>query len=95
MILDKRNIKTVTELREEPVKILNALQKKDEPTIIFHRSDPKAILLSIETYQKLSDLLEDYLDEELALELEKKPKEKGIPLKKVMKELNIKPPQNV
>ena len=95
MILSKRNIKTVTDLREQTIKILNSLQKRSEPFVVFHRSDPKAVLLSLEAYQKLADLLEDYLDEELALEIEKQPRKKGIPLGKATKELGIKSPKNV
>jgi PHD/YefM family antitoxin component YafN of YafNO toxin-antitoxin module len=95
ILLAKDNIKTVTDLREQTMTILNSLTKRVGPTVIFHRANPMAVLLSIEAYEKLIDLLEDYLDEELALELEKKPQKKGIPLKKVMKELNVKPPKNV
>lgn len=94
-LITKDNIKTVTDLREQTIKILNSLSKKEGPTVIFHRANPKAILLSVEAYQKLVDLLEDYLDEELALELEKQPKEPGIPLGRVMRELGIKSSENV
>ena len=90
-LLSKDNIKTVTDLREQTIKVLNSLSKKEGPTIILHRANPKAVLLSVQAYQKLVDLLEDYFDEELALELEKKPKKRGVPLEKVMKELGIKP----
>jgi PHD/YefM family antitoxin component YafN of YafNO toxin-antitoxin module len=87
------NIRTVTDLREQTMPILDSLSRQEGPTVIFHRSHPKAILLSIAAYQKLADIFEDYFDEELALELEKQPKEKGIPVKQVMQELGIKPSQ--
>lgn len=90
-LLAKDNIKTVTDLREKTIKILNSLSKKEGPTVIFHRANPRAVLLSVGAYQKMVDLLEDYLDEEMALELEKESERKGTPLKKVMKELSIKP----
>ncbi|MFH1840573.1 MAG: type II toxin-antitoxin system prevent-host-death family antitoxin [Candidatus Shapirobacteria bacterium] len=89
------NIRTVTDLREQTMPLLESLSRQEGPTVIFHRSRPKAVLLSIAAYQKLVDIFEDYFDEELALELEKQPKEKGVPLKQVMKELGIKSPQMV
>jgi PHD/YefM family antitoxin component YafN of YafNO toxin-antitoxin module len=95
MNLITQNIRTVTDLREQTMSLLNSLSRQEGPTIIFHRSQPKAVLLSIAAYQKLADIFEDYFDEELALELEKQPKKKGIPLKQVRQELGLKPTTKV
>lgn len=92
LIPTEENIKTITDMRENALGLLQAVQKKQKPTIIFHRNNPKAVLLSIQEYNHLMDLLEDYIDGELARELEKEPRKKEdyIALEELAKELKIK-----
>jgi len=88
-----KDISTITDMREKTLKILQMVQNKKKPTIIMYRNSPKAILLSVKRYNQLMDMLEDYLDEDLALELEQKAKKAKksdyIPMQKVFKDLNI------
>lgn len=72
-----RNIKTITDLRKHPVELLKEVDEKDGPRYIFYRSTPKAVLLNLESYQKLIDLAEDYLDGLTAKEYENENK-KGV-----------------
>lgn len=92
IIPTQNNIKTITDMRENALGLLEGVRKKDEPTIIFNRANPMAVLLSVKRYNRLMDLLEDYLDGELARELEQQPKKKSdyIPLGKITKKLKIK-----
>lgn len=83
------NVKTVTDLRENIINILAAVNKREGPTYIFHHSRPRAILLSIEEYIKLQELLEDYSDAIEAMELEKNPEKGGQSLEEVAHELGI------
>ncbi|PJE68903.1 hypothetical protein COU96_02735 [Candidatus Shapirobacteria bacterium CG10_big_fil_rev_8_21_14_0_10_38_14] len=62
IIPTEENTKTVTDLREDVVKILASLQKQKGPQFVFYRSKPKAVLLAIGEYQRLLELLEDYED---------------------------------
>ena len=73
MIPTSDDIKTVTDLRENTISLLNKIQKKDRPTIIVHRNNPKAVLMSISEYNKLIEMADDYMDELIAMELEKEP----------------------
>ena len=50
--------------------------KSNRPLYIFYRSQPKAVLLAIEQYKKLRDLLEDYFDSLKVQEYEKSAKGK-------------------
>lgn len=68
-----KDIRTVTDLREQTVNLLNNLQKRTKPTIITHRNQPKAVMLSIKHYNKLMEALEDISDEIEAKELENEP----------------------
>ena len=74
----EENTKTVTDLREDVVKILASLQKQKGPQFIFYKSKPKAVLLAIKEYQGLLELLEDYEDSLEASEIIAKAKKEKL-----------------
>lgn len=92
MIPTTEDIKTVTDLRENTIALLNSIQKKKDPVIIMHRNIPKAVMLSIKKYNRLIEMIEDSMDELLAMELEKEPYDPKnyVDEKTVLKELGIK-----
>jgi len=92
LIPTEDHIKTITDMRENALALLQSVQKRQEPIIVFHRNSPKAVLLSVKYFNQLMELLENYVDGEIARELEKKPKDKKdyIPFQKAIKELKIK-----
>ena len=83
-----QNTKTITDLRENTVGILEQT-KKTGPTFIFHRSRPKAVMLSIEEYANLIEMLEDYMDSLKAQELEENPKKGGIKLEELIRKYRL------
>lgn len=85
MILSPTNVKTISDMRENARKLLEQVQKAYGPLYILYRSKPQAVLLSLEEYQKLADLAEDYLDSLKAQEFEAQDKKKikWVSLKKV------------
>jgi len=85
------DLKTVTDMREDAIGLLNLVKSKKSPTIIMHRNTPQAVLLSVAEYNKLTEMIEDYLDERLAVKLEKEPfnEEDYISIDEVEKELGI------
>lgn len=92
MNLTKSNTYTITDMRENALKLLKKAEKKFGPLYIFYRSQPKAVLLNLEEYEKLRDLAEDYLDSLKASEYENldKKKEKWFSLEEIAKDLGIK-----
>ncbi len=76
MIPTKDNVKTISDMRERTKELLKEVQKVYGPLYILYRSKPQAVLLSLEEYQKLADLAEDYLDSLKAQEYEKENKQK-------------------
>ena len=94
MIPTADDIKTVTDLRENTIALLNKVQKKDRPTIIMHKNSPRAVMLSIEEYNNLVEAIEDYSDELEAIELEKQArsatKKELIPLSVIARKHRIK-----
>lgn len=71
-------------MRENALDLLNQVQKEGL-AYIFYRSEPKAVMLDIEEFENIRELLEDHLDEMEAAELANQPRGKGIPLSKIAK----------
>ena len=87
-----KDISTVTDLRVNTIALLEKV-KKEGVRMIFQRSTPKAVLLSVEKYNKLLEKLEDYEDEMWARKLlskEKFEKGKGVSLEEIAKKNGIK-----
>lgn len=88
----EENIKTVTDLRENTLKLLELVGRKKQSVFVFRGSRPtNVVMLPRDDYLEVLEMLEDYFDELEAAELEEESKECGIPLKKLMKEYNLKP----
>lgn len=85
LIPTSKNVKTITDMREDALGLLEQV-KKNGVTYIFHRSQPKAVMLDIDEFDKLQEMLEDHQDELDAIKLEKEPRGKGIPIEEIMKE---------
>lgn len=81
--LTTQNIKTITDMRERAVKLLEDV-KRLGVIYVFQHSDPKAVMLSMEHYQRIFELLEDHLDEVEAVKLSKEKRGKGIPLSQIL-----------
>ena len=71
-------------MRQDALGLLKQIEK-DGLAYIFYRSKPKAIMINIEEFTRIQQLLEDYLDEKEAKNLSRQPKSKGIPLEKIAK----------
>lgn len=87
MIPSSKNIRTISDMRENAKKLLQEVQASYGPLFILYRSKPKAVLLRLSEYQKLVDFAEDYLDSLKAQEFEvlDKRKIKWIPNKEIKK----------
>lgn len=83
-----QNTRTITDLREKALELLMHIEKIG-PTFIFHRSKPKAVMLSIEEYAGLLEMIEDYFDSVKAKELEEDPEKGGIALKELASKYKI------
>ena len=72
-------------MREDALGLLD-LVKKNGIAYIFNRSEPKAVMVDIDEFVRIQELLEDYFDSQEAIKLEKEPRGKGIPIEEIMKE---------
>lgn len=89
LIPTPENTKNVTEVREKTIQLLKDV-KRLGVIYIMQRSDPKAVLLSIDEFKHMQGLLEDYLDELDAKELARQPRGRGIPLSTILKKYSKK-----
>ncbi|PIP63339.1 hypothetical protein CO165_04665 [Candidatus Roizmanbacteria bacterium CG_4_9_14_3_um_filter_33_18] len=85
LIPTSKNVKTITDMREDALGLLD-LVKKNGIAYIFNRSEPKAVMVDIDEFVRIQELLEDYFDSQEAIKLEKEPRGKGIPIEEIMKE---------
>ena len=78
-------------MRERALRLLRDVKEIEGPLFIFHRSQPKAVLLGIEEYEKMRDWLEDYFDSLRVQEYEKidKSKVKWVSFEKLKNELGL------
>lgn len=84
LIPTSQNVKTITDMREHALELLDLVKEKGF-AYIFHRSKPQAVLLTIEEFVKIQEILEDYIDEIEAHKLAKEPVGKKIPIEEVLK----------
>lgn len=90
MLLPTKNtISTVTDLRVNTIRLLKEV-KKDGFKYVFNRSEPEAVLMSMEEYARLLERLEDLEDEKLAHSLAAIPKGKGVSLEDIASEYGVK-----
>jgi len=85
LIPTSKNVKTITDMREDAIGLLEQI-KKNGVTYIFNRSEPKAVIIDIDEFVRMQELLEDYFDEIDVQELETKPIGKLIPEEDIIKE---------
>lgn len=83
LIPTNQNIKTITDMRENALKLLDEV-KSQGLIYLFHHSHPKAVMLSIDEFQKINELLEDHLDELEASKLAKEERGERIPFSKII-----------
>lgn len=83
LIPTTNNIKTITDMREDALGLLESV-KQLGLIYVFQHSNPKAVMLSLEEFTKLCELVENRLDEIEAVKLSKEKRGKGIPLSEII-----------
>ncbi|MDO8515081.1 MAG: type II toxin-antitoxin system prevent-host-death family antitoxin [bacterium] len=77
-----KNVKTVTDLREDTLGVLRDVQKFGL-VYLFQHSDPKAVVISMDEFARLQEAYEDYIDNKDAVELEKEDLKDAIEFKTI------------
>lgn len=62
MLVDTKNIYTVTELRRQTSKILQSIRSKRRAAVILQQGKPMAALVDINQFDRIQELLEDFED---------------------------------
>lgn len=61
-MINPKTIRTISDLRENPLEVLEAARKLGEPIYLFYRSKPKSVVLDLGQFNQFLELLEDYHD---------------------------------
>lgn len=83
LIPTNKNIKTITDMREDAIRLLSEV-KELGLVYLFHHSNPKAVMLSMDEFQRLQELVEDHIEELEAIKLAGEERGEGIPISKVI-----------
>jgi len=79
-----KNTKTITDMRENALDVVKSA-KKNGFVYVFYKSKPKAVLVDIDEFVNMNDLLEDYFDKKEAIKLSKEKRGDGITLDEIKK----------
>ena len=88
LIPTKKNIATVTDLRTRTIDLLKEVEKEGVK-YVFQRSDPKAVLLSMEEYENLIEDLEALSSDNFRKSIKNARSAKTYTLEEVKKMLNL------
>lgn len=88
-MLDPKSIRTVTDLREDPVSVLRAAKDAAEPIYVFYRSSLQAAIVNIQDFNDLLEELEDLKDALEVLQRQKDPARELVPWEEVKRKLNL------
>lgn len=88
MIPNKKNIRTITDMRKDALKLL-ADVKKDGMKYIFANNEPQAIVMSMDEYEFWIERLEDMEDMMLVKKLEREKREGFTKLEDLAKEYGV------
>ena len=84
LIATRQNTKTITDIREDAIGVFNEANAKGL-LYVTYRSRPQAVIIDIDEFVAMQEMLEDYRDEIDAKALRKEPRGKGVPLDQVIK----------
>ncbi len=82
------NVKTITDMREDALGLLDRVQKEGL-TYIFHRSKPRAVLMDIDSFAQMQKLIEDYEDFLSAKKVSGEKRGAGIPIEAIAKRYEL------
>ena len=85
-MLNPKAIKTMSDLREDPLGVIKAAEELGEPIYLFNRATPKGVFMDLLQYQRIRELLEDYHDAMLIKETLEDPTSEWIPLETFWKQ---------
>jgi prevent-host-death family protein len=84
LIPTKDNFKTITEVREDTLGVLRDASSQGL-VYVTHHSKPKAVLIDIDQFVRMQEMLEDYQDLQDARKLSRQKRGKLIPASEVFK----------
>lgn len=59
-MLNPKAIKSISDLREDPLGVIKTAEDLGEPVIIIHRGTPVGVVMDLAQYDRYCKLIEDY-----------------------------------
>lgn len=86
-MLNPKAIRTISDLRENPLGVIKLAEELGEPIYLFNRATPKGVFMDLAQYQQMRTLLEDYHDAVMIKETIEDPNATWIPWEQMKKDL--------
>lgn len=86
-MLNPKAIRTISDIREDPLGVIKAAQALGEPIYVFHRATPTGVFMDLAQYQRIREIMEDYDDATLIKDTLEDPDASWIPWKDMKKDL--------
>ncbi|MBU0978259.1 MAG: type II toxin-antitoxin system prevent-host-death family antitoxin [Patescibacteria group bacterium] len=83
-IATRQNTKSITDIREDAIGVFKEASNKGLLYVTYH-SRPQAVIIDIDEFVSMQEMLENYRDELEAKKLLKEPRGKGVSLNQVIK----------
>lgn len=61
-MLNPKAIRTISDIREDPMGVIKAAESLGEPIWVFYRATPTGVFMGLKQYQRLTSLVTDYHD---------------------------------
>ena len=82
-MLNPKSIKSISDLREDPLGVIKVAQELGEAGCVVHRATPVGMVMGLEEYARYRQILEDYHDATLIKETMEDPTVKWVPWKEM------------
>lgn len=86
IMLNPKAIKTISDLREDPLGVIKAAQELGEPVCVVYRATPVGVLMDLVQYSRFRQILEDYHDATLIKKTMEDPTVEWVPLDTLWKD---------
>lgn len=70
-MITNKNIVLISQIRKNAEMVMHKIDKSDQPLYLFSRSKIKAVMLNPEKFAQMQEMIENYLDQQTLLSVDK------------------------
>lgn len=86
-MLNPKSIKSISDLREDPLGVIKTAEALGEPVCVVHRGTPVGMIMDLAEYSRFAQILEDYHDATLIKETMEDPTVEWVPWEEMKRQI--------